>query len=198
MKNRLFLSFAVVMMAIVATSCGKMPQENMDAAKAAVENAKAAQADIYMAPEFKALEDSLAVVMQGVEAENSKFFKNFGSYTAKLDTLKAQAEAVAASVPAKKEAVKQEAEATLAAVKTAIEETKALLAKAPKGKEGKAALEQISNDLNTVAAMVAEMETSMTGDVNYAQVLNKLGAAKQSVEGLNAELTEAIAKKAGK
>lgn len=197
MKNRLFLGFAVAMM-IIATSCGKMPQENIDATKAAIEAAKTAQADVYMAPEFKALEDSLAVVMQGVEAENSKFFKNFGAYTVKLDTLKVQAEAVAAAVPAKKEAVKQQAEATLAAVKTAIDETKALLAKAPKGKEGKAALEQISNDLNTLTAMVAEMETSLTGDVNYAQVLNKLDAAKQSVEGLNAELTEAIAKKAGK
>lgn len=197
MKNRLFLGGAVVMM-MVATSCGKMPQENMDATKAAVESAKAAQADIYMAPEFKALQDSMTVVMQTIEAENSKMMKNFDALTVKLDTLKAQAEAIVAAVPAKKEAVKQEAETILSAVKAAIEDTKALLSKAPKGKEGKAALEQISNELNEVAGKVSEEETALAGDVNYVQVLDRLSAAQKSVADLNAELTEAIAKKAGK
>ncbi|MEG0795415.1 MAG: hypothetical protein RR397_02730 [Odoribacter sp.] len=197
MKNRLFLGFAVVMM-IVATSCGKMPQEKMDATKVAVESAQAAQADIYMAPEFKALQDSLASVMQSIEAENSNFFKNFDAQSAQLDVLKAQAESVAAAVPAKKEAVKQEAETVMASVKTAIDETKALLAKAPKGKEGKAALEQIGNELNVVTTTVGEVEASMAGDVNFVQVLDRLNAAQKSVSDLNAELTEAIAKKAGK
>lgn len=197
MKNRLFLGFAVVMM-VIATSCGKMPQEKIDATKAAVEAAKTAQADIYMAPEFKGLQDSLAVVLQAAEAENSKFFKNFDALTVKLDTLKAQAETMSSVVPAKKEAVKQEAETTLAGIKTAIDETKVLLAKAPKGKEGKAALEQISNELNVVTTTVGEVETSMTGDVNFVQVLDKLNAAQKSVADINAELTEAIAKKAGK
>ena len=197
MKNRFFLGF-VVAMAIVATSCGKMPQDDINATKAAVETAKAAQADDYMAPEFKALQDSLTVVMQGIEAENSKFLKNFDALTVKLDTLKSQAEAIAVAVPAKKQAVKQEAETTLAAVKTAIEETQALLAKAPKGKEGKEALEQISNELNVVATTVGEVETSLTGDVNYIQVLDKLNASQKSVADLNAELSEAIAKKAKK
>lgn len=198
MKNRLFLSFAVVIMAIVATSCGKMPQENMDAAKTAVEAAKTAQADVYMAPEFKAIEDSLAVVMQGIEAENSKFMKNFDGFKASLETLTAQAEAMTAAVPAKKEAVKAEAEAAVAATKSAIDATKELLAKAPKGKEGKAALEQISNELNVITTTVGEIETSMAADVNYVEVLDKLNAAQKSVADINAELTEAIAKKAGK
>lgn len=193
MKNRLFLGFAVAMM-ILATSCGKMPQENMDATKAAVEAAKTAQADVYMAPEFKALEDSLTVVMQAIEAENSKFFKNFGDLTVKLDNLKAQAETIAAAVPAKKEAVKQEAETTLASVKTAIDETKALLAKAPKGKEGKAALEQISNELSTITTTVGEIEVSLAGDVNYVQVLDQLNAAQKSVADIATELNDAIAK----
>lgn len=197
MKNRLFLGFAVVMM-IVATSCGKMPQENIDATKAAIEAAQVAQADVYMTTEFKALQDSLTVVMQGVEAENSKFFKNFGTLTTQLDALKVQAETIAAEVPAKKEAVKQEAEAALATVKTAIDETKTLLAKAPKGKEGKEALEQISNELNVIATTVGEVETSLTGDVNYAQVLDKLNAAQKSVADIATELNDAIAKKAGK
>lgn len=198
MKNRLFLSFAVVVMAIVATSCGKMPQENMDAAKSAIEAAKTAQADVYMSAEFKALEDSLAVVMQGIEAENSKFLKNFDGFKANLETLTAQAETLAADMPAKKEAVKAEAVAKVAEVKTAIEATKSLLAKAPKGKEGKAALEQISGELTAVATTVDEVEASLAGDVNFMEALNKLNAAQKTVSDIDAELNEAIAKKAGK
>ena len=124
--------------------------------------------------------------------------KNFDALTVKLDTLKSQAEAIAAAVPAKKQAVKQEAETTLAALKTAIEDTKALLTKAPKGKEGKAALEQIGNELNVIATTADEVETSMAGEVNYVQVLDKLTAAQKSVADLNTELSEAIAKKAKK
>lgn len=198
MKNRLFLGFAVVMMALLVSSCGSIPQEKIDATKSAIEAAKAAQADIYMAPEFKGLEDSLAVVMQGIEAENSKFMKNFDGLSVQLDALTAQAEKVVAEMPAKKEAVKAEAEAMVATVKSAIDGTKELLAKAPKGKEGKAALEQINNELSVIVTTVGEVETSMTGDVNYAEALDKLNAAQKSVSDINAELTEAIAKKAGK
>lgn len=195
MKNRLFLVFAMVMMAILFSGCGKLPQESVDSAKSAVEAAKAAQADVYMAPEFKALQDSLTSVMNGIEAENSKFMKNFDALKAKLDTLAAEAQKVAAAVPAKKEAVKAEAVAMVATVKTDLEATKALLAKAPKGKEGKAALEQISNELNVIATNVDGIETSLEGDVNYAEALDKLNAAQKSVSDINEELTEAIAKK---
>lgn len=195
MKNRLFLAVAVVMTAFVVSGCGKMPQESIDAAKAAVVAAKTAQADVYMAPEYKALEDSLNSVIQGIEAENSNFLKDFDALKAKLDTLTAQAERVAQAVPAKREAVKAEAEAMIATVKNDLETTKALLKKAPKGKEGKAALEQMTNELNVVTASVSEIETALAGDVNYAEALDKLNAAQKSVTDINTELTEAIAKK---
>lgn len=188
------MSVAVAATALM-TSCGTLPQESMDAAKTAVAAAKEAQADVYMAPEYKALEDSLNVVLQAVEAENSGFFKNFDALKAKLDTLAAQAAVVTEAVPAKKEEVKAEAEAMVATVKSSLDATKALLAKAPKGKEGKAALEQMSNELGVVAATVAETETALAGETNYAEALDKLNAAAKSVSDINTELTEAIAKK---
>ena len=96
MKNRLFLVFAMVMMAILVSGCGKMPQESIRAAKSAVDAAKNAQADIYMASEYKALEDSLNVMMQKIEAENSKFMKDFGEVKTQLEALTVQAEKVTA------------------------------------------------------------------------------------------------------
>lgn len=195
MKNKLFLVFAVVIMAVVFAGCSKLPQESIDSAKSAVEAAKAAQADVYMAPEFKALQDSLNSVMSGIEAENSKFVKNYDALKGKLDALKSEADKVAAEVPAKKEAVKAEAVAMVGAVKTGLETTRALLAKAPKGKEGRAALQQISGELEVIAKNVNEVEVSLSGDVNYAEALDKLNAAQKSVSDINTELSEAIAKR---
>lgn len=195
MKNRLFLAIAFVVVAVVLSSCGKMPQESVNAAKAAVEAAKNAQADIYMAPQFNALQDSLNAVMGGIEAENSKFMKNFDGWKVKLDNLTAEAKKVAAEVPAKKEAVKAEAEAMVVTVKEKLAATRALLAKAPKGKEGKAALQQITGELNLIEGNVTETEKALSGDTNYAEALDKLNAARKSVSDINTELTEAIAKK---
>ncbi len=198
MKNRFFLVVAVVMAAVVLTGCGKMPQESIDAAKLAVETAQKAQADVYMAPEYKALQDSLASVMNALESENSKFMKDFDELKAKLDTITVKAQAMTAEVPSKKEVVKAEAVSMVATVKTEMEATKVLLTKAPRGKEGKAALAQINSELEAIAGNVTEIENSLNEDVNYAEALDKLQAARKSVMDINTELTEAIAKKNGR
>lgn len=198
MKNRLFLVFAMVMMAILASGCGKMPQESIRAAKSAVDAAKNAQADIYMASEYKALEDSLNVMMQKIEAENSKFMKDFGEVKTQLEALTVQAEKVTAAVPAKKEAVKTEAETMVTTIKDNLAATRTLLAKAPLGKEGRAAITQITGELNVIETRVKEVEAALREDINYAEALDRLNAAQKSVTDINTELTEAIAKKKGR
>lgn len=190
MKNRLFLGFAVAMM-VLATSCGKLPQEKIDATNAAVEAAKTAQADVYMSTEFTALQDSLAAVMQAVDAENAKSMKKFDALTVKLDALTAQATEMAAAVPARKEAMKAEVESTLATAKAGIEATNTVLAKAAKAKATKAVAEEVSPEMVTITTTVTEVEASLAGDVNYAQVLEQLNAANQAIANINARLTEA-------
>lgn len=46
MKGRSLLVFAIMTMEILVSACGIMPQESIKVAKAALENAKNAQADI--------------------------------------------------------------------------------------------------------------------------------------------------------
>lgn len=178
-------------MMILATSCGKMPQEKIDATKAAVEVAKTAQADIYMSTEFTALQDSLAAVMQAVDAENAKSMKKFDALTVKLDALTAQATEMAAAVPARKDAMKVEVESTLAIAKAGIEATNVMLAKVAKAKATKAVAEEVTPEMATITTTVTEVEASLAGDVNFAQVLEQLNAANQAIANINAKLTEA-------
>ncbi len=194
MKNRFFLVIATVAAVALMTSCAKVPQANIDAANAAIDSAKTAQADIYLPGDFTALNDSMTVIMQSIEAQSSKLFKSYKTPKLKLDALKVQADQVAANAVVKKEEVKKEAEAGLAAVKTLLADDQALLLKAPRGKEGKAVLEEIKGELTVIETSITEAQTLFDAGTNYMQVADKVKAANESLTGINTELKEAIAK----
>jgi len=78
-----------------------------------------------------------------------------------------------------------------------VEEVKALILKAPKGKEGKEALEAIQGDLALVEASMAEVATLLNNG-DYLTALDKVKAANEKAGGLKAELEEVIAKKGRK
>lgn len=127
--------------------------------------------------------------MKGIEAENSKFMKNYDILKMKLEVLTLEAQKVAAAVPAKKEVVKKEVAALLATVKTNLGATRALLAEAPKS-----VVKQIRNESKGVVAHVSSIENSLSGEVNYAEVWDRLNTILKSVSDINTEWAEAIAK----
>ncbi len=87
MKNRFFaLRIAFLgLTAFLLTSCSKVPQAEIDAANAAIEQAKTAGADVYVHENFVALQDSLKSVMVSIESQKSKFIKNYSTAKEHLD-----------------------------------------------------------------------------------------------------------------
>ena len=100
MKIKLLSGIVLVGMALVFASCQKYPQAEVDAAKAAVETAKQAQANLYVASEYTALQDSLSMVLNAVEAQKSKLFKNYKKEVVKLTATAETAKTVAANAVA--------------------------------------------------------------------------------------------------
>lgn len=194
MKNRFFLVVATVAAVALMTSCAKVPQANIDAANTAIDSAKTAQADIYLPGEFTALNDSMTVIMQSIEAQKSKLFKSYKAPKAKLVALRTQASQVAANAVTKKEEVKKEAEAGLAAVKQLLADDQALLKKAPRGKEGKAVLDEIKGELSVIETSINEAQTAFDGGANYMAVVDKVKAANDQLNNIKTELDDAIAK----
>jgi len=96
------MGLAVISMIAVLTSCAKKPQAEIDAANAAIEAARTAEAAAYLPVEFAALQDSLNAVMTAITAKDSKLFKNFNAETARLAELTTLANTVAANVAARK------------------------------------------------------------------------------------------------
>lgn len=194
MKNRFFLVVATVAAVALMTSCGKVPQANIDAAVAAIDSAKTMQADIYLPGDFAALNDSLTVINQAVEAQKSKLFKNFKDVKVKADALAVVAGELAGKAVVKKDEVKAEAETLMTQAKTLLEENKTLIAKAPKGKEGKAVLDEIKGEVTVIETSLTEAQTIFDAGTNYMQVLDKVKAANEALTAINTELKDAIAK----
>ena len=196
MKNKVFfyvLSLGV--MILIASGCQKVPQAQLDLAKAALDSAKTVQADRYLPAEFNAIQDTFNLAVTSIETMKSQSFwkRNYKDATDQLDRVKANADIVITNTAAKKEEVKKLAEAAIVEVNALIAEDKALIKKAPKGKEGKAALEAIQADLTAIETTVTEASGILaTGD--YLTANDKLTAAKDKALSIKAELQAAIDK----
>ena len=193
MKNKVLMGLAAIAMVAVLSSCGKVPQAEIDATNAAITAAQAAEANVYVPAEFAALQDSMNAINAAVEAKNGKLFKNFKAEVASLTATKTLAEQVAANAGVRKEAVKKEAETLLNDIKTVIAENGKLIPKLPRGKEGAAVIEQMKADLATVDASVVEAQ-GLFDKGAYMDALNKVKAANDKAVGLNAEIKEVLTK----
>lgn len=193
MKNKVLMGLAALMMSAFLLSCGKAPQAQIDSVNAAIETAKTAEANVYLADEFTAAQDSMNAIMADIEAQKSKLFKNYGDAKLKLDATLALANQLATDAATKKEEVKAEATNLLNDIKTVIDENKTLITKAPRGKEGAAVLEQIKTEMATIENSVTEAQ-GLFDNGSFMDALNKVKAAKETADGINTELNEAIAK----
>ena len=193
MKNRILMGLAAVAMVAVLSSCGKTPQVEIDAANAAIEAAKTAEAAVYLPAEFAAVQDSLNAVMTEIAAQESKLFKKFGPAKAKLASVVTLANQVAANTATKKEEVKGEVANLMTSIKAVIEENAKLIPKLPRGKEGAAVIEQIKADVATVDAAVVEAQ-GLFDKGAFMDALNKVNAANEKAVALNTEVKEVLTK----
>lgn len=193
MKKSVLMGMAAIILVVVLASCGKKPQAEIDAANAALEAAKTAEAPVYLPAEFSAVQDSMNAINAEITAQESKMFKKFGPVKAKLESTTALATQIADDVAAKKEEVKKEVEASIATLNTTVEDNKTLITKAPRGKEGAAVLEQIKTEMATIETAAAEAQ-AMYDKGAYMDALNKVKASSERAVSINTELKDAIAR----
>jgi len=193
MKKSFLLGLSTLAIAVAMTSCSSVPQEKIDAANAAVDSAMVAGANVYLPEEFAALQDSLNSTLQLIEEKKSKLFKSSGEATAKLDEVITLAGQVQENTTVKKEEIKVEVATMLEEIKQLIVDDNALVASAPKGKEGTAALKEIKGEISVLETSLTEVQALVeSGDLMGA--LNKSTATKMKAESIKAELSEVIAK----
>ena len=197
MKSKLIIAIAAMGIAVLFSSCAKVPQTEIDAATAAIQSTKDAGADLYVPEAYQAMVDSMKSANEKVEVAKAKWFPNYTKAKNLLAVVNQMAVDTKAKSEARKVELKAETEAMIVEVKALVEENKALIAKAPRGKEGREALEAIKSDLAVAETTVTEVEALLAnGDLIGSN--NKIKAAKEKATSIKAELEEAIAKKGGK
>lgn len=197
MKSKILTGFAITVMVAFLSSCGKVPQAQIDQANSAIDSAKAVQADVYVPADFAALQDSMRAVNAYIESQKSKLFKNYGPAKEDLTKVVQLARTVRENAVTRKEEVKKEVETLMTDIKAVIEENNKLFPRAPRGKEGAAVLEQIKTEMGTIDAAVTEAQ-SLYDKGDYMNALNKIKSAKESADNINNELKEAIKKVGGR
>jgi hypothetical protein len=133
-------------------------------------------------------------MLQNIETQKSKSAKDFKAIKLNAEAITLKAGELAGQVEAKKAEVKAEAETMMAGAKTLLDEAKALVLKAPKGKEGKAVVEEIKNEITVIETSLTDAQGLFDSGTNYVQVVDKVKAATEGLNGIIAELKEAMAK----
>lgn len=132
-----------------------------------------------------------------IEASKGKMFASFADVKTKLAQINELSLTVKSNAETRKAEVQAEVDAVMAEVNSLVVEAKNLVANAPKGKEGKAAVDAISAEITTVEAATAEA-TTLVEQGKWIEALDKLNAAKEKVTAINAELNSVIEKFKGK
>ena len=178
---------------LLFTGCSKVPQAEIDAANASIEQARASGADVYVPEDFMVLQDSLSNAMVIIESQKSKLIKNYSEAKEHLAGVTQFAGEVRQQAEARKEALKTEIQNTIAEAKKLVESDKQLILEAPSGKEGTTALMAIKGEIDAVESSLNETSAMLeTGDL--LATLDKANAAREKAASINTELSEVIAK----
>jgi hypothetical protein len=195
MMKRSWLGLAVLAMVLATVACAKPPQGDIDAAKAAMDDAQP-MAEKWAPTEWQAAQSSMSSAQAEIDAQNQKWFKNYDKAKESLAQAKADAEKAKAAAATNKETAKNEATTAIADATTAIEAAKTALAGAPKGKDTKADLALFQQDLDGLATTLTEAQTAMQAeDFNTAK--DKANSIKEKASSISDQIAQAAAKKAG-
>ncbi|MGD9900891.1 MAG: hypothetical protein AB7T22_17330 [Calditrichaceae bacterium] len=190
MKIQRFLTMIVAgIMIFMMTGCADAPQAELDEANAALEAARSAGADRYVADKFAQAQTALDAATAEITKQNDKFAfsRNYDEAKNMLTAAKDAANEAANSVEAAKAQVKMEAEELLARIPDEIKAAKKAISKARVGKEGRAALEMIKNDMANTEASVAGVNTAMeSGD--YLTARDRASSILKKIASLTAEV----------
>jgi hypothetical protein len=179
---------------LAITGCGKPPEQQMQSAEAAFDQADQAETETYAADAYQMAMDTLNAAKAAKEEADSKFalFRSYGKSRELFVRAEALVKDAEASAQAEKARVQQEVSGMMTDVKAALDQAADALSKAPRGKGSKA-------DIELNAANVAYEEAKMDFEAGrYMAAKTKLQAIKNKAQSITDEIAKAVAKKAGK
>jgi hypothetical protein len=183
----------IVAVALVAAGCAQPPQAQIDAAKASLDKAAAAQAAEYAPEAFAAVRDAQAKLDAELTAQSGKFAltRSYDEATKLATAVVDAGNKAATDAVAGKQALQAAVSAAVKDAETAIADAEAALNTAPKGKGSKADLDALKADVTAARSALGEAQTAVTGE-HYKDAKAKADAAKEKAAGVKAAIEQAI------
>jgi hypothetical protein len=174
----------------MAVGCAKPPTADIEAAKASLQQAEAADAATYAPASLREAQNAVQQMDAEVAAQSKKFalMRSYKQAATLAANAKAAADKAKTDADAGKEAAKQASEQLKGQAQTALDEATAALKEAPKGKGTEADLAAMNNDLQSVASQIAEGDAAyQAGRYNEAKAkfesaINAANNVKSMVE----------------
>lgn len=167
------VALPVIALSLLVAACGaKLPQADVDAATAAFNDAKNAQADVYAADAFKAASDANDALQANLTA------KDYGKTKDLAKALLDASNTAKAGVDAGVEAAKADVAQLSSDINTLLPTVQKELAKAVKaGKKAKVDVTPFKDAIDNAAQTV----TTAQADTNYAEAKTNLSTLKDSL-----------------
>jgi len=185
--------------ALLFFACASAPTEEITATRTAVTAAQTDDVRTYAPESLQAAEDMLSKAMAEVQTQDGKFALS-RDYKAASDLLK-QAKDLAAKAEsdaqANKAKAKADAETIIAGLTQLFADAKKALATAPRGKDTKAELEAMQNDLKAAEEASVAATQAMTGE-KFNDALAQAKAAKDKADLIIQQVQAAKEKVKGK
>ena len=173
------------------SGCASAPKEEISATTDALKSIETADVSTYAPESLKAAQDEMNKALTEVKTQDEKFAlsRNYKESVVLLKSAKEMAAKAQSEAEANKAKAKADAEAVIAELPVILQQASDMLAKAPKGKDTKADLEAMQNDLKLAQETAAEANTAVTAE-QYIDALAKANMAKSKaatiIEQVNA------------
>lgn len=192
MSRKIVVLLVLLLSTMLLTSCSSPPEQKIEAAQEAVSQAREMGAEQYVSEQFRALADSLNAAMAAKQEEDSKFalFRDYDDAAAKFTRVEEMAQEVIQEAEAEREIVRQEVMTMVDSVGNLVENAQKALSRAPKGKDTKAALELIKNELNGLAASYEDARTDIE-DGKFGSAKAKLDSVMEGTQRIIEEIRTA-------
>lgn len=170
------------------TGCDKIPQTEIDQASLALNEAKVAGADVYFLNDFLGLQDTMAIVLQKIEVENTEPITNFSAYKENLLRINERAITLKYQTEERKEILKTEFMSAITAVDSLILSNQQLLTTAPsEDKDRNALLDSLNVEHEAVKATLHESNDLMSKG-ELLPSLEKVKIARERATGLHTRI----------
>ena len=187
---RSFLAVGLILsVALVFAGCAKPPTQELDAAQAALDEAKKAEADIYAPDAYRSASNALNEARAKVEQKDYEGAKASALQAKQLaDRSRTEAET-------SKRTTRDEAQALVNSVSSGLTDARTALNSAPKGKGADEDLDQLRSDLGQAETSLSDARNSLnagkykdaqsqarSAESRLAQVQGSVQTAMQKIE----------------